>query len=330
MERVFSGIKPSGELHLGNYLGAIRNFVDLQNTAECIFSVVDLHALTVPQEPDDLHRRTLDIARLYVACGIDPAKATIFVQSHVSAHAELGWLLGCFTYFGELRRMTQFKEKSEGQVNVSSGLFTYPVLMAADILLYNADKVPVGEDQKQHLELTRDIAQRINNRFGEIFKVPEPYIPPKSAGGRIMSLDDPLRKMGKSEDPKGTIALLDPPDVIAKKIRSAVTDSGREVYYDEENKPAISNLMVIYSLCSGESLESIADRYGSTGYGVFKKDLADVVISAPEPIQKRYQELTEPGRIEAVLEEGRRKAEAIADETLRTFQEKLGIVVPKA
>lgn len=330
MERVFSGIKPSGELHLGNYLGAIRNFVDLQNTAECIFSVVDLHALTVPQEPDDLHRRTLDIARLYVACGIDPAKATIFVQSHVSAHAELGWLLGCFTYFGELRRMTQFKEKSEGQVNVSSGLFTYPVLMAADILLYNADKVPVGEDQKQHLELTRDIAQRINNRFGEIFKVPEPYIPPKSAGGRIMSLDDPLRKMGKSEDPKGTIALLDPPDVIAKKIRSAVTDSGREVYYDEENKPAISNLMVIYSLCSGESLESIADRYGSTGYGVFKKDLADVVISALEPIQKRYQELTEPGRIEAVLEEGRRKAEAIADETLRTFQEKLGIVVPKA
>jgi tryptophanyl-tRNA synthetase len=226
--------------------------------------------------------------------------------------------------------MTQFKEKSEGQVNVSSGLFTYPVLMAADILLYNADKVPVGEDQKQHLELTRDIAQRINNRFGEIFKVPEPYIPPKSAGGRIMSLDDPLRKMGKSEDPKGTIALLDPPDVIAKKIRSAVTDSGREVYYDEENKPAISNLMVIYSLCSGESLESIADRYGSTGYGVFKKDLADVVISALEPIQKRYQELTEPGRIEAVLEEGRRKAAAIADETLRTFQEKLGIVVPKA
>lgn len=330
MERVFSGIKPSGELHLGNYLGAIRNFVDLQHTAECIFSVVDLHALTVPQEPDDLHRRTLDIARLYVACGIDPAKATIFVQSHVSAHAELGWLLGCFTYFGELRRMTQFKEKSEGQVNVSSGLFTYPVLMAADILLYNADKVPVGEDQKQHLELTRDIAQRINNRFGEIFKVPEPYIPPKSAGGRIMSLDDPLRKMGKSEDPKGTIALLDPPDVIAKKIRSAVTDSGREVYYDEENKPAISNLMVIYSLCSGESLESIADRYGSTGYGVFKKDLADVVISALEPIQKRYQELTEPGRIEAVLEEGRRKAAAIADETLRTFQEKLGIVVPKA
>lgn len=330
MERVFSGIKPSGELHLGNYLGAIRNFVELQHTAECIFSVVDLHALTVPQEPEDLYRRTLDIARLYVASGIDPEKATIFVQSHVSAHAELGWLLECFTYFGELRRMTQFKEKSEGQVNVSAGLFTYPALMAADILLYQTDKVPVGEDQKQHLELTRDLAQRINNRFGEVFKVPEPYIPPKSAGGRIMSLDDPLRKMGKSADPKGTIALLDPPDVIAKKIRSAVTDSGREVYYDEENKPAISNLMVIYSLCSGESLEAIAERYGSTGYGVFKKDLADVVVNALEPIQTRYQELTEPGRIEAVLEAGREKAAALASKTLRTFKEKVGIVVPKA
>lgn len=330
MERVFSGIKPSGELHLGNYLGAIRNFVELQHTAECIFSVVDLHALTVPQDPADLYRRTLDIARLYVASGIDPAKATIFVQSHVSAHAELGWLLECYTYIGELRRMTQFKEKSEGQANVSAGLFTYPVLMAADILLYQADKVPVGEDQKQHLELTRDLAQRINNRYGEIFKVPEPYIPPKSAGGRIMSLDDPLRKMGKSADPKGTIALLDTPDVISKKIRSAVTDSGREVYYDEEEKPAISNLMVIYSLCSGESLETIADRYGSSGYGAFKKDLADVVINTLAPIQERYKELTEPGSIEAVLAEGRAKAEPIASETLRKFKEKIGIVVPKA
>lgn len=330
MERVFSGIKPSGELHLGNYLGAIRNFVELQHTAECIFSVVDLHALTVPQDPADLYRRTLDIARLYVASGIDPAKATIFVQSHVSAHAELGWLLECYTYIGELRRMTQFKEKSEGQANVSAGLFTYPVLMAADILLYQADKVPVGEDQKQHLELTRDLAQRINNRYGEIFKVPEPYIPPKSAGGRIMSLDDPLRKMGKSADPKGTIALLDTPDVISKKIRSAVTDSGREVYYDEEEKPAISNLMVIYSLCSGESLETIADRHGSSGYGAFKKDLADVVINTLAPIQERYKELTEPGSIEAVLAEGRAKAEPIASETFRKFKEKIGIVVPKA
>lgn len=327
MERVFSGIKPSGELHLGNYLGAIRNFVELQNHADCIFSVVDLHALTVPQEPELLRRRTLDIARLYVASGIDPSKATIFVQSHVPAHAELGWLLECFTYMGELRRMTQFKEKSEGQINVSSGLFTYPVLMAADILLYQTDKVPVGEDQKQHLELARDLAERINNRFGPIFRVPEPYIPPKSAGGRIMSLDDPLRKMGKSEDPKGTIALLDPPDVIAKKIRSAVTDSEREVRYDEEAKPAISNLMVIYSLCSGESLETIAERYGTSGYGVFKKDLADVVINALKPIQERYQELTEPGRIETILEEGQARAAEIAQKTLRTFQEAVGLVL---
>lgn len=330
MDRVFSGIQPSGELHLGNYLGAIRNFVDLQHTAECIFSVVDLHALTVPQEPEDLRRRTLDIARLYVASGIDPSKATIFVQSHVPAHTQLGWLLECFSYVGELRRMTQFKEKSEGKANVSAGLFTYPALMAADILLYQADKVPVGEDQKQHLELARDLAQRINNRFGETFVVPEPYIPPKSSGGRIMSLDDPLRKMGKSGDPKGSIALLDPPDEIAKKIRSAVTDSGREVRYDEEEKPAISNLMVIYSLCSGDSLETIADRYGSSGYGQFKKDLADVVINAIAPIQERYRELNDPGRIESVLAEGKAKAEAIANETLRSFQEKLGMVLPSA
>lgn len=326
MERVFSGIKPSGELHLGNYLGAIRNFVQLQHTADCIFSVVDLHALTVPQNPADLYRRTLDIARLYVACGIDPAKATIFVQSHVPAHTQLGWLLECFTYVGELRRMTQFKEKSAGQVNVSSGLFTYPTLMAADILLYQTDKVPVGEDQKQHLELARDIAERINNRFGPTFKLPEPYIPPKSAGGRIMSLDDPTRKMGKSEDPKGTIALLDPPDVIAKKIKSAVTDSGREVRYDEQEKPAISNLMVIYSLCSGEPLEAIEERFGSAGYGQFKKELAEVVINTLTPIQERYKELTEPGRIEAILAEGCAKAEPIAQATLRSFQEKLGLV----
>lgn len=330
MERVFSGIKPSGELHLGNYLGAIRNFVELQHSADCIFSVVDLHALTVPQEPADLYRRTLDIARLYVASGIDPDKSTVFVQSHVSAHTELGWLLECFTYMGELRRMTQFKEKSEGQANVSAGLFTYPSLMAADILLYQTDKVPVGEDQKQHLELSRDLAERINNRFGTVFKVPEPYIPPKSSGGRIMSLDDPARKMGKSADPKGTIALLDPPNVITKKIKSAVTDSGREVRYDEAEKPAISNLMVIYSLCSGESLETISERYGSSGYGQFKRDLAEVVVNALEPIQQRYQELTEPGRIESVLQEGQAKAEKIARETLRTFQEKIGMVVPKA
>lgn len=326
MERVFSGIKPSGELTLGNYLGAIRNFVEFQHKTDCLFCVVDLHALTVPQDPEDLKRRTLDIARLYVASGIDPSQATIFVQSHVPAHAQLSWLLECFSYVGELRRMTQFKEKADGQVNASAGLFTYPVLMAADILLYQVTQVPVGEDQKQHLELARDIAQRMNNRFGELFAVPKPHIPDKSAGGRIMSLDDPTQKMGKSESPRGTIALLDSPDTIAKKIRSAVTDSGREVRYDEEEKAAISNLMVIYSLCSGDSLDEITDRYRNKGYGDFKRDLADVVIHCLEPIQKRYKELKEPGTVEVILEEGRQKAAPLAEETLRKVHDRIGLV----
>lgn len=324
--RVFSGIKPSGNPTLGNYLGAIRNFVQLQHEADCIFCVVDLHAITVPQDPAELYERSLSLAKIFIASGIDPKKATLFIQSHVPAHSELSWLLECTTYFGELRRMTQFKEKSESSDVVTAGLFTYPVLMAADILLYDTDKVPVGEDQKQHLELARDLAQRVNQRFGETFKVPEPYIPPKRAGGRIMSLDDPTRKMGKSEDPKGTIAILDPPDVIAKKIKSAVTDSGREVRYDEAEKPAVSNLMVIYSLCSGESLESIEEKYRGQGYGVFKRDLADVVIQTLEPIQQRYAELSEAGTIEDILAEGRARVEPIAQATLQRFRNKLGLV----
>lgn len=330
MKRVFSGIKPSGDLTLGNYLGAIRNFVTFQHQADCFFCVVDLHALTVPQDPKEFHRRTLDVARLFIASGIDPEVATIFVQSHVSAHAELGWLLECTTYFGELRRMTQFKEKSEGNANVSAGLFTYPVLMAADILLYDTDEVPVGEDQKQHLELSRDIAQRVNNRFGDIFKVPEPFIPPKSGGGRIMSLTDPTKKMAKSDDAKSYIALLDPPGEIVKKVRAAVTDSGREVRYDEAEKPAVSNLMVIYSLCSGEPLAAIEERYGSSGYGKFKSDLADLVVSTLEPIQRRHDELTERGATEAILARGREKAEPIARAALTRFQTALGMVGPGA
>ena len=326
MKRVFSGVQPSGELTLGNYLGAIRNFVSFQHEAECFFCVVDLHAITVPQDPEDLYRRTLDIARLFIASGIDPDIATVFVQSHVSAHAELSWLLECNTYIGELRRMTQFKEKSEGRETVSAGLFTYPVLMAADILLYDTDEVPVGEDQKQHLELTRDLAQRINQRFGPVFKVPEPYIPPKDSGGRIMSLTDPTKKMAKSGDDRSSIAFLDSASVIAMNIKGSVTDSGREVRYDVEEKPAISNLMVIYSLCSGDSLETIADRYGASGYGKFKADLADVVISTLEPIQKRYQELTEPGVIEEILAQGAQRAERTAQVVLNRFREKLGLV----
>lgn len=326
MERVFSGIQPSGELTLGNYIGAIRNFVPLQHEADCLFCVVDLHAITVPQDPAELHRRTLDVARLYVASGIDPEKATIFVQSHVAAHSELSWLLGCFTYMGELQRMTQFKEKAGTQQSVGSALFTYPVLMAADILLYQTDKVPVGDDQKQHLELSRDIAVRINNRFGETFKVPEPYIPDRRSGGRIMSLDDPLQKMGKSHNPAGTIYMLDTPDVISKKIRSAVTDSGREVYYDEAEKPAISNLMVIYSLAAGVPLEEVEAQFRTGGYGTFKNAVADAVIALLEPIQARHAELSEPGLIEGVLEAGAKRAAELARPTLDKFRKSIGLV----
>ncbi|NMB45304.1 MAG: tryptophan--tRNA ligase [Firmicutes bacterium] len=327
-KRVFSGVQPSGSLTIGNYLGALRNFAKLQHEAECLFCVVDLHALTVPQDPKELYQRTLDVARLFVACGIDPEQATIFIQSHVPAHAELSWLLECSTYVGELRRMTQYKDKSAKQEVVTSGLFTYPVLMAADILLYQTDEVPVGEDQKQHLELARDIAIRVNNRFDEeVFKVPEPYIPPKIAGGRIMNLQDPTEKMSKSaENPRGNIAILDPPDVIRQKIRSAVTDSGREVYYDEENKPAISNLMVIYSLCSDQSLEEIRDHYAGSGYGQFKKDLAEVVVETLSPIQERFKELSCPGVIEEILAQGRAKAEPLALPTLEQFQDRLGLL----
>ncbi len=327
-KRVFSGVQPSGSLTIGNYLGALRNFTKLQHEAECLFCVVDLHALTVPQDPKELHQRTLDVARIFVACGIDPNLATIFVQSHVPAHAELSWLLECTTYDGELRRMTQYKDKAAKQEVVTSGLLTYPVLMAADILIYQTDEVPVGDDQKQHLELARDIAVRVNNRFDEeIFKVPEPYIPPKAAGGRIMNLQDPTEKMSKSaENPRGNIAILDPLDEIRQKIKSAVTDSGREIYYDEVNKPAISNLMVVYSLCSGQSLDEIQDTYAGSGYGQFKKDLAEVVVETIAPIQERFAELSKPGVIEAILAEGRRKAEPLALPTLERFQERLGLL----
>ncbi|HEY8345889.1 MAG TPA: tryptophan--tRNA ligase [Symbiobacteriaceae bacterium] len=326
IKRVLSGVQPSGKLTLGNYLGAIRNFVQLQHQAECFFCVVDLHALTVPQDPKELYQNTLDLARLYVACGIDPKVATIFVQSQVSTHAQMGWLMEVTAYFGELARMTQFKDKSRKKEVVTAGLFTYPALMAADILLYQATHVPVGEDQKQHLELTRDLAIRLNRRFGEEFlTVPEPYIPPQRAGGRIMSLQDPTVKMSKSAtDPNSYILLSDPPDVIRKKIMRAVTDAEREVRYDEKNKPGISNLMVILSLCTGKSLEEIEGRYD--GYGQFKKDVADAVIATLEPIQKRFRELSEPGIIEEILEEGAEKAEAVSTPTLRGLMRRLGLV----
>jgi tryptophanyl-tRNA synthetase len=289
--------------------------------------VVDLHSLTVPQDPVVLKENIKNTARLFVAAGIDPEVSTIFVQSQVPAHAELSWLLECHTYIGELKRMTQFKDKAQKQEVVTTGLLTYPVLMAADILLYNTDLVPVGEDQKQHLEITRDLAVRVNNRFQEeVFKVPEPYIPPRSKGGRIMSLNDPLEKMSKSSpNPKSYIALLDPPEVIKKKIMSAVTDSEAVIRYDEEAKPAISNLLVIYSLCSGQSIEAITEQYAGTGYGQFKKDLAELVIETLRPLQEKVKTLSAPGAIERILEAGAEKARAAAAPHLRRFQEKLGL-----
>jgi tryptophanyl-tRNA synthetase len=329
IKTVFSGVQPSGILTLGNYLGAIRNFVELQHRAQCYFCVVDLHALTVPQDPGRLREQTVDVARLFMAAGLDPQVATLFIQSHVSAHAELSWLLECHSYVGELRRMTQFKDKSKKQEVVTTGLMTYPVLMASDILLYDTTHVPVGDDQKQHLELCRDIAHRINQRYGPTFAVPEPYIPPRKSGGRIMSLTDPTKKMSKSdEETAGFISLTDPPDVIRTKIKRAVTDPGREVRYDEKNKPGVSNLMVILSLCTGMSLEEISGRYD--GYGQFKKDVAEAVVAKLEPIQQRYRELSEPGLVESYLLQAAERAEAVAAAKLAAVKEKMGLVARAA
>jgi tryptophanyl-tRNA synthetase len=325
MKRVLSGVQPSGILTLGNYVGALKNFVKLQHECECYFSVVDLHAVTVPQDPDALREQTESVAALFIAAGIDPAKAVIFVQSHVSAHAELGWLLTTLSYMGELERMTQFKEKSAGKASVGVGLFVYPALMAADILLYNADLVPVGDDQKQHLELTRDLAQRFNSRFGPLFTVPEPYIP--EVGARIMSLDDATKKMSKSNpNPGSYISLLDEPDTVRKKISRAVTDSGREIRYDPAAKPEISNLMTIYANCSGLSLAEIERKYEGSGYGPFKKDLAECVVAVLEPLQQKYRDIRESGEIGRILAEGAARAEAVAGETLRRAKEMMGFL----
>jgi len=327
MKRVLSGIQPSGNLTLGNYIGAMKNFVKLQHDHQCYFMVVDLHAITVPQEPAALHEQTETVAALFLAAGIDPAKASVFLQSHVSAHAELGWLMTTLVYMGELERMTQFKDKSEGKESVGAGLFTYPALMAADILLYNADLVPVGDDQKQHLEITRDLAHRFNNRFGEQFIVPEPYIP--QVGARIMSLDDASKKMSKSNpNPGSSIALLDEPDVIRKKISRAVTDSGREVKYDPANKPEVSNLMSIYSHCADLSIAEIEAKYDGLGYGPFKKDLAEAVVGALEPLQQRYRDIRSSGELRTILRQGAEQASVIANETLRGVKEKMGFVKP--
>lgn len=324
MSIIFSGIQPTGVPTLGNYLGALKNFTLLQENNDCFFCIVDQHAITVPQDRLVLRENTRRLAALYLACGIDPEKSVLFVQSEVPAHAQLGWMLQCVSYIGELERMTQFKDKSKGKEAVSAGLLTYPPLMAADILLYGTEIVPVGEDQKQHLELTRDLAERFNKRYNDIFTIPEVYIP--KVGARIMSLVDPTKKMSKSDDnTKSFILLLDDLKQVTKKIKSATTDSDQSIRYDKENKPGISNLMSILSLCSSESLDAIEKEFDGQGYGAFKQRVADAVTDTLQPIQERYNELIQSDDLDDVLDRGAEKANAVAQKMLRKAENAMGL-----
>ncbi|MHA6481917.1 tryptophan--tRNA ligase [Paenibacillus sp. strain BS8-2] len=324
-KRFLSGIKPSGDLNIGGYVGALRQFVAMQEDGECFFFAPDLHAVTVPQDPKELRERSRQIAALYIAAGVDPVKNAIFMQSHVSAHAELGWLMETQAHFGELSRMTQFKDKSDGKDTVSSALFTYPALMAADILLYQATHVPVGDDQKQHLELTRDLATRFNNRFGETFTVPEPMI--QEIGARVMGLDDPSSKMSKSNPNQSSyILLLDEPSVIRKKFSRAVTDSDMNVRYDWDTKPAVSNLIEIYSIFAGESIADVEKRFEGQGYGTFKKELAEVVVAKLAPIQQTYAELVHSEELDRILKDGANRAAEIANRTLNNAKQAMGFL----
>lgn len=324
MKRIFSGVQPTGQIHLGNFV-TMKRHVSAQDEYACIYCVVDLHSITVPQDPDELRKHSRDLAALYIAMGLDPEKATLFIQSQVSAHAELSWLLQCNSYMGELSRMTQFKDKSSGQAAVTTGLFTYPVLMAADILLYDTDFVPVGDDQKQHIELTRDIALRFNNRFGDTFKIPEPMI--AEQGARIMSLDDPLKKMSKSNpNPLSKICVLDSAEQIKKALMKATTDSEGTVLYDFETKPGVSNLLEIYSLLSGTPIPHLEEKYAGMGYGQFKKDLVEVTVEALRPVQDKYLQITQSGEIDAILKIGAEKAGDYANTVLRRAKNKLGMV----
>jgi tryptophanyl-tRNA synthetase len=324
---MLSGIQPSGELHLGNYLGAVKNWVALADAFDCYYFMADMHTITVRQEPKELRRRTTEQLAEYIACGLDPEKNTLFIQSHVHEHAELGWILNCYTMFGELSRMTQFKDKSAKHANnINGGLFTYPALMAADILLYQPDYVPVGEDQKQHCELTRDIAIRFNNLYGETFKVPEPYIP--KTGARIMSLSDPTSKMSKS-DPAGCVFIMDRPEDVARKFKRAVTDSDTErcVRFDPENKPGVSNLMNIYSAVTGRSLDRVEKEFEGQGYGVFKAAVGDAVVETLRPIREQAGRLiADKAYIKQVYTDGDLKASRVARRTLRKVYRKVGFV----
>ena len=321
---IFSGIQPSGTLTLGNYIGALRNFVKLQNDYDCIYCIVDEHAITVRQNPADLRRRCLELAAIYIASGLDPQKNLIYCQSHVSAHAELAWILNCFTYMGELSRMTQFKDKSAKHAdNINAGLFTYPVLMAADILLYQTNLVPVGVDQKQHLELCRDIAQRFNGVYGNVFTIPEGYIP--KVGAKIMSLQEPEKKMSKSDPEETYIALLDDPDTIRRKIKRAVTDSDGEIRYDPENKPGVSNLLSIMSALGAGDIETIVADMQGKGYGELKNRTTECVINALTPLQSEFKRLiADKGYLQSVIDENAQKAAYLANKTLRKVQKKIG------
>ncbi len=323
---IFSGIQPTGVLTLGNYIGAMRNWKLLEDDYRCLYCVVDLHSLTVRQVPAELRKRSMEVLALLMAVGLDPQKSLLFLQSHVSAHAELTWVLNCFTYMGELSRMTQFKEKSAKHAdNINAGLFGYPVLMASDILLYQANLVPVGADQKQHLEISRDIAERFNGVYGDVFTLPEPYIP--KVGARVMSLQDPLRKMSKSDPEETYIALLDRPDVIRKKIKRAVTDSDGEIRYDTEQKPGVSNLLSILAVLTGQDVEACAAALAGLGYGALKATVADAVIATLTPIQEKFDALMkDKAYLEQVMNDGAREAARLAQRTLSKVYKKVGLV----
>ncbi len=326
-KRIFSGIQPSGELTLGSYMGAIRNWVKLQDEYDCVYCIVDMHAITVRQNPADLRRRAIEQLAQYIACGLDPEKSILFIQSHVPQHAELSWVLGCYTQFGELSRMTQFKDKSAKHAdNITAGLFTYPVLMAADILLYQSDLVPVGEDQRQHVELCRDIAQRFNGVYGEVFRLPEAFIP--KLGARVMSLGDPTSKMSKS-DPDGCIFLMDKPEDIARKFKRAVTDSDTErcVRFDPAEKPGVSNLMSIYAAVTGKEQEEIEAQFAGQGYGAFKPAVADAVVELFRPIREEASRLlADKAYLEGVYTAGAERASRLAERTLRKVYKKVGFI----
>lgn len=329
MQTMLSGIKPTGRLTLGNYIGAIRQFVQYQDEYEMYIFIANLHAITVAEDPAELKRNTKDLIALYLACGLDPKKVTLFLQSDVHQHAELGWILTCHTYMGELQRMTQYKDKTaKGETGITAGLFTYPCLMAADILMYDADYVPVGVDQKQHVELARDIAERFNNRYGETFRIPQPLT--SKVGAKIYSLQNPTKKMSKSEtNPKGTIDLLDDPAQARNKIKSAVTDSLGIIQYDPIEQPGISNLLTILSSLNGEAIESIVQRYQGKGYGELKKEVGDVVYQFLSNLQERYRAIMASGQIDAILKEGSEKASWIAEKKIRKVKKKIGFQIVK-